>query len=101
MRFFGPASIKVIRTVNIEIQPLVELLVAKIAAELKAVISDYFSKAVRNLVSVALLRQLTFKVVPDRKSAGNINVRDAFAAGPEIWVNSQRIGRVGDRVRIR
>src|SRR5260221_2323720 len=89
------AAIDVVRAVDVEIEPLVKLLIAEVAPEFDAVISDHFSKAVRNLVSVSVLRQLAFKIVANRKSAGNIHVRDAFAVRTEIRMNAKvGIGRV-------
>ncbi len=66
-------------------------------------IADHFSKAIRELIGVAPLRQFAFKIVSDRESAGNVDVRHALAARSQIrmdtkcvcWVSGVRKALVG------
>src|SRR2546429_7315406 len=87
--FGASAAIDVVRAVDIEIESLVKLLGSEVASEFEAVISHHFSKAVRNLISVSALRELTFKVVANRKAAGNVYIRHAFAVGAEVRMNAK------------
>src|SRR5882724_10645577 len=88
-RVVGAASVEVVRAVDVEIEPLVELVRAEIAAKLQAVIPDHFSIAVRHLVGVSLLREFSFKVIANGKTAGNVDIGNAFPARSKIRVNSQ------------
>src|SRR5438477_2760899 len=95
-RIVRPASIDVIGTVDVEIEALIELIVTEVSAKFKTMISNNFSEAVGNLVRIPALRKLALKVVSNRKSAGNVNVRNSFPAGSEVRVDSE-IGIVGVR----
>jgi hypothetical protein len=48
----------------LKIQTLVKLVFAKVTAKFDAVVADHFSKAVRKLIGVALLRQFALKLFP-------------------------------------
>src|SRR5258708_30379073 len=69
--------------------PLVNLLEPKSAPKLKSLIPDHFSIAVRHLIGVSLLRQFSFKLIADRKTAGNVDIWNAFPARSKIREDSQ------------
>ncbi len=68
--------------VDVEVQELVEFLVAHIAAKLEIMISDDFAEVIAELERIADLRQLAPSVVSDGESAVQLNEGHAFYLGP-------------------
>src|SRR5260221_3867066 len=79
---------------DVEIQCLIELLIANVPSELQVVLADGLAEIVRPLESVADLGQLAFEIVADIEPARNIDERHSFAARPQSRGDSYtRIGR--------
>ena len=73
---------------------------AQVATKFEAVLSDDLAIAVRNLESVAPLRQFAFEIVSNGKSARNVDVRHTFPVRSKFRMDSQ-VGIIRIRETIR
>ena len=96
-RIVGPATENQLLPTDIEVQGLIELLVANVSAQFDGVSTNNFAEVIGPLKSVAHLGQLSFKIVAEAEAARNADERHAFAAGAESRVNpDSRIVRVAE-----
>src|SRR5579863_616236 len=77
-RIVGAASEKREIAVDVEVKQLVELLATDVSAELQRVFADHAAQVVRELIGIADLRQLSFKIVSDDEATGQGDKRNAF-----------------------
>src|SRR5262249_13071587 len=97
----GAAGSEQVFSVHVEIQLLIELLIADIAAEFKVVPADNLAEIVVELESVSGLRQLSFEVVSE-KAQGPVqcDVRHPFEFVAQPRVNAASKTRAYGRVRV-
>ncbi len=93
----GSRGIESHPTVDVEVQELVEFLVAHIAAKLEIMISDDFAEVIAELERVADLRQLAPRVIPDGESAVQLDEGHALYLGAQPGMNAaiRRVCRSG------
>src|SRR4029077_1865436 len=83
--------------VDVEKEELIELLIAEVGSEFEAVVADDFAEIIRDLESIAGLRQLSLEVVANGNPAINRDEWQAFLAGAQSRMNAKV--RAGGQIR--